>query len=128
MKIKQVEWGIHLNLWKSGDFESLQMGGVWDIDPDAYIRPFFHSESKGNYGRYNNPEVDRLLDESRVTTDVKKRIELWRKLQYIMAEDIPIIWPQAGPPRFELIRDYVKDYHFMSNVSRGYLRQAWLDK
>jgi peptide/nickel transport system substrate-binding protein len=128
MKIKQVEWGIHLNLWKSGDFESLQMGGVWDIDPDAYIRPFFHSESKGNYGKYNNPEVDRLLDESRVTTDVKKRIEIWRKLQYIMAEDIPIIWPEAGPPRFELIRDYVKDYHFMSNVSRGYLRQAWLDQ
>jgi peptide/nickel transport system substrate-binding protein len=128
MNIQQVEWGIHLNRWQAGDFQMLQMGGVWDIDPDAYIYPFFHSTSKGNYGRYKNPEVDKLLEESRVTVDVKKRIEIWKKIQYIMAEDVPILWPQAGPPRFEVIRDYVKDYHFLSNVSRIYLRQAWLDK
>jgi len=128
MNIQQVEWGIHLNRWQSGDFQMLQMGGVWDIDPDAYIRPFFHSTSKGNYGHYKNPDVDRLLDESRVTVDVKKRVEIWRKIQYIMAEDVPILWPQAGPPRFEVVRDYVKNYHFLSNVSRIYLRQTWLDK
>jgi len=128
MNIQQVEWGIHLNRWQSGDFQMLQMGGVWDIDPDAYIRPFFHSTSKGNYGRYKNPEVDKLLDESRETVDVKKRIEIWKRLQYIMADDVPILWVQAGPPRFEVIRDYVKNYHFLSNVSRIYLRQAWLDK
>ncbi|MFH1882957.1 MAG: ABC transporter substrate-binding protein [Planctomycetota bacterium] len=128
MKIQQVEWGIHLNRWKSGDFQSLQMGGVWDTDPDYYIRPFFHSKSKGNYGGYNNPEIDKLLDESRVTVDEKRRIEIWRKIQHIMAEDIPILWPEAGPPRFEIVQDYVKDYYFMSDISRSYLRQAWLDK
>jgi peptide/nickel transport system substrate-binding protein len=128
MKIQQVEWGIHLNRWKSGDFQSLQMGGVWETDPDYYIRPFFHSKSKSNYGSYKNPEIDKLLDESRVTMDVKKRIEIWKKIQYIMAEDIPILWPEAGPPRFEIVQDYVKDYYFMSDISRSYLRQAWLDK
>lgn len=128
MKIEQVEWGIHLNRWRSGDFQSLQMGGEWFPSPDAYIYTYFFSKSKGNYGHYKNPEVDRLLDESRVTVDEKRRIEIWRKLQYIMADDVPILWPEVGPPRFEIIRDYVKDYYFMSDISRSYLRQAWLDK
>jgi len=128
MKIEQVEWGIHLNRWRSGDFQSLQMGGEWFPSPDAYIYTYFYSKSKGNYGHYKNPEVDRLLDESRVTVDEKRRIEIWRKLQYIMADDVPILWPEVGPPRFEIIRDYVKDYYFMSDISRSYLRQAWLDK
>jgi peptide/nickel transport system substrate-binding protein len=128
MKIKQVEWGIHLNLWHSGDFQCLQMGGEWFPTPDAYIRTYFHSKSKSNFGNYKNQEVDRLLDESLITVDQKKKIGIWKKLQYIMAEDVPILWPEAGPPRFEIIRDDVKDYFFMSDISRSYLRQAWLDR
>lgn len=128
MKIEQVEWGIHLNRWRAGDFQSCQMGGEWFPSPDAYIRIYFHSEAMGNYNSYRNPVVDRLLDESRVTTDVEKRKEIWRMLQFIMAEDVPILWPEVGPARFELIRDHVKDYHFLASNSRAYLRQAWLDR
>jgi ABC-type transport system substrate-binding protein len=57
MNIQQVEWGIHLNRWQSGDFQMLQMGGVWDIDP-MYISVHSFTVPKGNYGRYKNPEVD----------------------------------------------------------------------
>lgn len=60
--------------------------------------------------------------------DIKKRIEIWKKFQYIMAEDVTIIWPQVGPNRFEVVQDYIKDYYFLPNMSRSYLRQAWLDK
>jgi peptide/nickel transport system substrate-binding protein len=126
--IQQVEWGIHLNRWQSGDFQGLMMGGVWAHDPDAYIRPFFHSKSKGNYGKYVNPEVDRLLDESRVTVDLTKRIEMWRRIQEIMADDIPIIWVLVQAPRHEIIREHVKGYDFMPDTSRQNLRSAWIDK
>ncbi len=128
MNIQQVEWGIHLNRWRSSDFQSCQMGGEWFPNPDAYLRIYCHSKAVSNYSRYSNPEVDKLLDESQITVDVKKRIEIWKRLQHIMAEDNPILWPQVGPPRFEVIRDYVKDYYFISSISRSYLRQAWLDK
>ena len=128
MNIQQVEWGIHLNRWRSSNFQSLQMGGGFYPGPDAYIRPYFYSKAISNYSRYSNPEVDKLLDESRVTVDVKKRVEIWKRLQYIIAEDAPILYPQAGPARFEVIRDYVKDYYFRSDASRTYLRQAWIDK
>jgi len=129
MNILQLEWGVHLNRWYASDFQSCQMGGEWFPSPDAYIRPYLHSRAVStNYSHYSNPEVDNLLDESRVTVDVKKRIEIWKRLQYIIADDVPILYPEVGPPRFEVIQNYVKDYHFMSDVSRSYLRQAWMDK
>lgn len=128
MNIQQVEWGIHLSRWQSGDFQALMMGGVWAHDPDAYIRPFFHGKSKGNYGRYANAEVDRLLDESRVSVDQKKRVEIWRKIQAIMADDIPIIWPMVGASRYEVIREHVKDYSLLPNTSRVNLKHAWIDR
>lgn len=128
LNIQQLEWGIHLSKWQAGDFQGLMMGGVWAHDPDAYLRPFFHSKSKSNFGKYANPEVDQLLDESRVTTDQKKRVEMWRRLQEILADDIPIIWVLVQAPRHEIIHDHVKGYQFMPDISRANLRYAWIEK
>ncbi len=128
VKIQQVEWGIHINKFHASDFQALMMGQSWKISPDGYIRPYFHSTSTRNYSRYKNPDVDRMLDESLVTLDVKKRMEIWRKLQHIMAEDVAIIWAYSCPSKFEVVQDYVKDYHFKDDTSRLYLDQVWLDK
>jgi peptide/nickel transport system substrate-binding protein len=128
MNIQQVDWAILLKRWRGGDFEGLMMGGKWDPTPDIETRARFYSTSPANYGRYKNPELDKLLDESRVTQDEKRRIEIWKKIQYIMAEDAPILWVAASPAVFEVVRDYVKGYHFLPHPSRIYLRDAWLDK
>jgi ABC-type transport system substrate-binding protein len=58
------------------------------------------------------------LDESRVTVDVKKWIEIWKKIQYLLAEDGAFIAPQVGPTRFEVIQDDVKGYHSLPSTSR----------
>lgn len=130
VKIQQVEWGILINRWHAANYDMVILGGEWFPSPDAYLRPYFYSTSPSNIKRhgYKNPELDRLLDESRVTIDEKKRIGIWRKIQNLMAEDVATIWPEAGPSRYEMVRDYVKDYYFLANNSRRYLRQAWLDK
>jgi len=98
MNIQQVEWGIHLNRCSHETFRCSRWV-VWDIDPRwPTYGPSSIAPRKGNYGNYKNAEVDKLLDESRVTVDVKKRVEIWRKIQYLMADDVAILWPQAGLP------------------------------
>ena len=128
VNIEVVEWGIQLNRWKAGDFQCDIQGSIWEADPDHYIRNRWSCNAKANYIDHCNPELDKLLDESRETVDVKKRIEIWKKIQYLMAEDVSCIFAQVGPTRFEVSQDYVKDYYFLPSTSRIYLRQAWLDK
>ena len=68
------------------------------------------------------------MDESRTMANVAERVKVWHKIQRILAEDVPILFTMVGPPRFEITRDYVKDYEFMPQISRFNLKYAWLDK
>lgn len=45
-----------------------------------------------NNSFYANPEIDRLLGEGRTEIDPAKRIEIYHKVQQILAEDSPLIW------------------------------------
>jgi peptide/nickel transport system substrate-binding protein/microcin C transport system substrate-binding protein len=61
-------------------------------DPTA----IYHSPQMGqigyNLGNYVNPEVDRLLEDARMTVQYKKRIESFRKLGNMLRDDLPFIY------------------------------------
>ncbi|MEM7123887.1 MAG: peptide ABC transporter substrate-binding protein, partial [Pseudomonadota bacterium] len=44
-----------------------------------------------NYTGFSDPEVDRLIDEAEVELDVDKRKDLWRRLQVIYADQLPVL-------------------------------------
>ena len=44
-----------------------------------------------NRTAYNNPEMDGLLDDARRTTDSEARLELYHKINNILARDLPYI-------------------------------------
>jgi len=44
-----------------------------------------------NYTGYDNPEMDRLIDEAEIELDLDKRKELWRRFQVLYAEDLPVL-------------------------------------
>jgi peptide/nickel transport system substrate-binding protein len=58
-------------------------------DPDPGLYASAHSKSFNNYSKYNNPEVDALLDEARLLTDDEERKVLYDQVWEILAEDIP---------------------------------------
>ena len=129
VNIMQTDFAVHLKRWREGDFAALLMlAGVWYPTPDTYISTFFHSKSKSNYFGYKNAELDKLFDESSETLDEKKRLNIWKKIQYVMAEDVALICLFATPAKYEVINNRIKDYYFMDNTSRFYLRDAWIDK
>ncbi len=124
MVIQTTDRAGLLSRARSGDFQALLTAAGWTPDPDACVRPSLYSTSRDNYGRYHNPEVDRLLDESRASVDVRKRVEQWWKLQFVVAEDVPIVWLMARPARFELIRAPVTGYVPRPDLSRVNLKYA----
>jgi peptide/nickel transport system substrate-binding protein len=63
-------------------------------DPDIF--EFVFSSHKippdgANRGRYRNPQLDTLLDESRQTPDHDKRRQILQQVQQIVADDLPYI-------------------------------------
>ncbi len=49
-----------------------------------------------NYGRWNSPEFDAMVDEARLSTDPERRLELYAQAEQLMVvEDaavIPLVW------------------------------------
>jgi peptide/nickel transport system substrate-binding protein/oligopeptide transport system substrate-binding protein len=60
-------------------------------DPDNFLYPLFHSQSRTNYFQYRNPTVDRLLDDARRETDDLRRVKLYREAEQVILDDAPAV-------------------------------------
>ena len=72
-----------------GDFQvhTSPASGLYD-DPDVFYDRYVCGAG-WNYGRYCNPEFDKLFNAQSAEFDVKKRIEITRKMERILLQDLP---------------------------------------
>lgn len=75
-------------------FSALLYSELANADPDPYA--FWHSSQIGqtglNIADYDNKEVDKLLEDARLTNDMNARREKYNKFQEIIAEEAPAIF------------------------------------
>jgi ABC-type transport system substrate-binding protein len=57
-------------------------------EPDLYYARFT-CEAPSHYGKYCNPEFDKLFEEQSRMFDVKKRAEITWKMERLLLEDLP---------------------------------------
>ena len=68
---------------------------AWSATVDWDPKQIWHSESingGSNFIGYSNPEVDKLTDKARLIHDREERIKVLRKVERIIAEDVPYVW------------------------------------
>jgi len=68
----------------------------WPIefpDPENIVRPLFHSESEVNLAafHYQNSDIDALIKKSELEMSWEKRVELFRKMEAILASEMPAV-------------------------------------
>lgn len=86
------EWAAYLQGLTDGDFQMGRMGWIADYPTlDNFIFPNFYSTADNNYSRYNNPEVDAAIDDARKIADEDERKDAYRKINQMVADDMPII-------------------------------------
>ena len=94
--IEVVEWGAYLDKTGSGEHDMFILGLSNPVgDADYFLTQLFHSSNKGVSGNrafYDNPEVDRLLDEARQEIDEAKRLDLYNQVQEILIEEAPMVY------------------------------------
>ena len=73
-----------------GDFEVAMLSGSQGPDASA-IAMRIQSDGALNLARYSNPELDALLDQGASTSDQQARAEIYRQVQAILAQDLPIV-------------------------------------
>lgn len=122
VNIETYEWNSFLakvNPGLEGKADMAEMAWMTS-DPDTLpflaLRTAAWPEKGGfNSGYYSNPEVDKLLDQARRSTDQAERAELYKKMQEIVYEDAPWLfvanWKQnavttAAVGNFELQPDF----------------------
>ena len=90
--IEQANYIVEVAL---GQWQATAWRQFGNLDPD-YDTVWFDSRKIGpisiNWGRINDPELDRLIDEQRATRDAEERNEIWREINEIFAEDAHYLW------------------------------------
>jgi oligopeptide transport system substrate-binding protein len=81
-------------------------------DANNFTRDVYRSDGIYNYGRYNNPEWDALVDAARVEIDPEARREMYRQIeQMLVVEDAAVI-----PSHWSMLVSLTR-----SNITRTYV-------
>ncbi|MDZ4083198.1 MAG: ABC transporter substrate-binding protein [Bdellovibrionales bacterium] len=112
VKLQSFEWATFYKDMDQGNFQLATMKWVGTTDPDIY-KTAFHSQEvppKGrNRGSYNNPALDKLVDQGRGIEDTRKRIDHYKKVQKMIYADLPMV-PLWYEFEVAVASQKVKDY------------------
>jgi len=70
--------------------------GAWTTPPALQdLKQLWHTESINggtNFIAYSNKEIDKIIDQIRIELDEKKRVDLYKRFQVILYNDMPCIF------------------------------------
>jgi peptide/nickel transport system substrate-binding protein len=92
MKIRVTEFATSLKQAEAGDYAAYLLAWSGRSDPDGNLYSFYKCKAPLDYPGYCNPEADRLLDSSRIPSDVEQRKAVYQDLTKILLNDLPILY------------------------------------
>lgn len=131
IRVEFKEW----QAWKEDVFLEHDFDVVfasWVFDDSADISSLFHSGEigswKNNFIGYSNPEVDGLINESKLTLDHEKRRTINRKLHALLAEENPytFLWTLTNYAAYhkKVRRVAIHPYKFFSFADEWFIPEA----
>lgn len=120
-QLKEIGIKFNVEILESGVVSDRQKRGEWDAalsavsvamvpDPSYILESYFKSDGINNKG-YANPAVDELLTDAANSRDEKERTSMYKEVQSIIQDEIPII-PMTYYQMVVAKKDYVKGYEF----------------
>jgi peptide/nickel transport system substrate-binding protein len=90
---RTLEFNVFNEKESEGEFDMDAEGFQGNPDPDPYLVLSSKAMPPGgqNNGRYASSEMDRLIDEARRESDPGKRARIYKKLQALFVDRVPIL-------------------------------------
>ena len=102
--IKIIEWGQWLSeVYNGKDYEMTVVALSGRLDSRYFLKRY-HSQSK-DFISFITGDVDQLLDQSASELDPVKRKEIFKQIQLILAEKVPVVYIQTPHKIFGLTKN-----------------------
>jgi peptide/nickel transport system substrate-binding protein len=131
--LKIIDAAPWIQSLRKGDYNISIRNDQMRFDPDDayYINLHSGEIGKNNWSRYQNRELDTLLDKGRRSWKWEDRVPVYKRVVEIIKEDLPVLYlcSMIGTVSH---RDYVHGHEFgmatYFNYYRGGVKKAWFDK
>ena len=94
VEIQIVEWAAWLSdVYNGRNYDLTVVGHTGRLDAYSLLSRY-RSDAAENYFNYANPGMDSLLDEYVKEPDEEKRVEIARRMEEILADEVPALYIQ----------------------------------
>jgi dipeptide transport system substrate-binding protein len=112
VNIRMMEWGELLRRTGDGNYDISFLNWIGSVDPDGFYTPVLTCSALAggnNRSQWCNKEFDALVEAAIKTTDRAKRLDLYKKTQRILYDEVPQI-PTVYPEYFTAVNKRVKGF------------------
>ncbi len=112
MTIESLERTTWVDMWAAGEGQlGLLQGGMAPTDPDAQTG-IFRTDNLSNWTKWNNPELQELIEQSNAVTDQEARLAIWKDITALVVDEAVYVFIGAIPT-IAGVRANVRDVAFM---------------
>ncbi|MCE0557882.1 ABC transporter substrate-binding protein [Motilimonas sp. E26] len=108
-KLENQEWKTYLDSKKQGNFSVARAGWIADYNEASSMLSLLESDNGNNDGKYNSPAYDKLMANSRITTDPVERANYYQQAETILSKDMPVA-PIYQYVTARLVKPYLGGY------------------
>ena len=128
MTIKTLDHPAYLSQTRGNTFDLTFRGkNIPGGDVDGYLYSVFHPTSSNNYGGVNDPELTRLVEQSRREVDPTKRREVVRTAVKIIADkayNLAFVYSKSNHAWKPLVKNYAPHW----GTSGWPLLETWVER
>src|SRR2546423_3012599 len=92
LKIRVTEFATSLKQGEQGEYQAYLIGWSGRTDPDGNSYIFHKTKAPQNLSGFSNPDVDKALDDARLTSDPAKRKAIYETTAKIVNSETPILY------------------------------------
>ena len=108
--VRQIEWEVYYETLIHEKDQMFYTGWIADYPhPQDFLEVLFGSGIESNWGEYNNPVLDNLLQMAAIETDSDLSLALYRQAEQLLIDEAACI-PFFYGRNYILVRSYVKGY------------------
>lgn len=93
VEISPMSFKARLDAMENGNFDIVFAGWAPDYNDAMTFLDMFMVGNGNNYGKYNNPEYDELLNQASEEVDAAKRQEILQQAETILIKDDCVVYP-----------------------------------
>jgi peptide/nickel transport system substrate-binding protein len=126
-EIENVEYAVWIKRWLAHDFDMTMNTTPGYGDPDTAFFRALHATKGQNWNSSSPSDLDGLLEEGRRTFDLKRRKEIYDKVQILILETAPHLWLFSAD-HIDFSQTYVKGWVQHPTTNLYGFERVWLDK